>query len=106
MGIKSRSGIRQFLRSSDSTVTEVGYASRKYGDYTSQFIPLKEDSTLCVQGVVKNPYRHVATSIWYLLLPCGLFLVMLDCIFGQVKVLRMQHRLEQFQKRLYLRHDS
>ena len=99
LGIKSRSGIRQFLRSSDSTVTEVGYASRKYGDYTSQFIPLKEDSTLCVQGVVKNPYRHVATSIWYLLLPLWItFLVMLDCIFGQVKVLRMQHRLEQFQK--------
>lgn len=99
LGMKLRSGIRQFLRSSDSTVTEVGYASRKYGDYTSQFIPLKEDSTLCVQGVVKNPYRYVATSIWYLLLPLWItFLVMLDCIFGQVKVLRMQHRLEQFQK--------
>lgn len=60
---------------------------------------MKEDSTLCVQGVVKNPYRYVATSIWYLLLPLWItFLVMLDCIFGQVKVLRMQHRLEQFQK--------
>lgn len=99
LGMKSRSGIRQFLRSSDSTVVQVGYASPKYGDYTSQFIPLKEDSTLCVQGVVKNPYRYVATSIWYLLLPLWItFLVMLDCIFGQVKVLRMQHRLEQFQK--------
>lgn len=99
LGVKSRSGIRQFLRSSDSTVVEVGYASPKYGDYTSRFIPLKEDSTLCVQGVVKNPYRYVATSIWYLLLPLWItFLVMLDCIFGQVKVLRMQRHLEQFQK--------
>lgn len=99
LGVKSRSGIRQFLRSSDSTVLEVGYASPKYGDYTSRFIPLKEDSTLCVQGVVKNPYRYVATSIWYLLLPLWItFLVMLDCIFGQVKVLRMQRHLEQFQK--------
>ena len=99
LGMKSRSGIRQFRYPSDSTVAQVGYTSVKYGDYTSRFIPLKEDSTLCVQGVVKNPYRYVATSIWYLLLPLWItFLVMLDCIFGQVKVLRMQHRLEQFQK--------
>lgn len=99
LGMKSRSGIRQFRYPSDSTVAQVGYTSVKYGDYTSRFIPLREDSTLCVQGVVKNPYRYVATSIWYLLLPLWItFLVMLDCIFGQVKVLRMQHRLEQFQK--------
>ena len=99
LGMKSRSGIRQFRYPSDSTVAQSGYTSVKYGDYTSRFIPLREDSTLCVQGVVKNPYRYVATSIWYLLLPLWItFLVMLDCIFGQVKVLRMQHRLEQFQK--------
>lgn len=99
LGMKSRSGIRQFRYPSDSTVAQSGYTSVKYGDYTSRFIPLREDSTLCVQGVVKNPYRYVAASIWYLLLPLWItFLVMLDCIFGQVKVLRMQHRLEQFQK--------
>lgn len=99
LGMRSRSGIRQFRYPADSTVTQAGYASVRYGDYTSAFIPLKEDSTLCVQGVVKNPYRYVAQSIWYLLVPLWvMFLVMVDCIFGQVKVLRMQHKLEQFQK--------
>lgn len=99
LGMRSRSGIRQFCYPADSTVGQSGYASVRYGDYTSRFIPLKEDSTLCVQGVVKNPYRYVAQSVWYLLLPLWvMFLVMIDCIFGQIKVLRMQHRLEQFQK--------
>lgn len=99
LGMKSRSGIRQFRYPADSTVAQTGYASVRFGDYTSAFIPLKEDSTLCVQGVVKNPYRYVAQSIWYLLFPLWvMFLVMVDCIFGQVKVLRMQHKLEQFQK--------
>lgn len=99
LGMRSRSGIRQFRYPADSTVVQAGYASVRYGDYTSAFIPLKEDSTLCVQGVVKNPYRYVAQSIWYLLFPLWvMFLVMVDCIFGQVKVLRMQHKLEQFQK--------
>lgn len=99
LGMKSRSGIRQFRYPQDSTVAQAGYTAVKYGDYTSRFIPLREDSTLCVQGIVKNPYRYVATSIWYLLVPLWImFLVMLDCIFGQIKVLRMQHQLEQFQK--------
>lgn len=99
LGMKSRSGIRQFRYPSDSTVAQSGYTSVRYGDYTSRFIPLREDSTLCVQGIVKNPYRYVVSSIWYLLVPLWImFLVMLDCIFGQIKVLRMQRRLEQFQK--------
>lgn len=99
LGIRSRSGIRLFRYPADSTVALTGYAPATSADYTSQFIPLKEDSTLCVQGVVKNPYRYVMQSVWYLLLPLWvMFLVMIDCIFGQVKVLRMQHKLEQFQK--------
>lgn len=99
LGMKSRSGVRQLRYPADSTVAQVGYASARYADMTTRFIPLREDSTLCVQGVVKNPYRYVAQSIWYLLLPLWImFLVMLDCIFGQVKMLRMQHRLEHFQK--------
>lgn len=99
LGMTYKSGIRQYAFSSDSTLFETGYASAKYLDISSRFIPLKEDSTLCVQGVVKNPYRYVIRSVWYLFLPLWLmFLVMLNCIFGQVKALRMQRRLEQFQK--------
>lgn len=99
LGMTYKSGIRQFCLFSDSTVARTGYASARYLDVSSRFIPLKEDSTLCVQGIVKNPYRYVVCSVWYLFLPLWLmFLVMLDCILGQVKILRMQHRLEQFQK--------
>lgn len=99
LGMKSYSGIRQCRYPSDTTMLQAGYASAQYADLSSHFIPLKEDSTLCVQGVVKNPYRYVIRSVWYLFLPLWLmFLVMLDCIFGQMKALRMQRRLEQFQK--------
>ncbi|WP_418698932.1 sensor histidine kinase [Bacteroides sp.] len=98
-GIMSYSGIRQYRYTSDSTVSQTGYSAAAYLDIPSRFIPLQDDSTLCVQGVVKNPYRYVIRSVWYLFLPLWLmFLVMLDCIFGQMKVLRMQRRLEQFQK--------
>ena len=94
-----KSGIRQYYALSDSTVVEAGYASAKYQDISSRFIPLKEDSILCIQGVVKNPYRYVISSVWYLFLPLWvMFLVVLDCILGQVKVLRTQRHLEQFQK--------
>lgn len=99
LGMACHSGIRQYASSSDSTVLETGYARAKYPDVTSRFIPLTEDSTLCVQGVVENPYRYVVRSVWYMFLPLGLmFLVVLDCFYGQVKALRMQRRLEQFQK--------
>ena len=98
-GLKARSGIRQYRYPSDSTVLQAGYSSAGRSDISSQFIPLRKDSTLCVQGIVENPYRYVIHSVWYLFLPLLLmFLVMLDCIFGQMKVLRMQRRLEQFQK--------
>lgn len=99
LGMPYKSGIRQYRPSSDSTVATTGYTSARYPDISSRFIPLTEDSVLCVQGVVKNPYRYVLRSVWYLFLPLWLmFLVMLDCILGQVKVLRMQRHLEQFQK--------
>ena len=99
LGMACYSGIRQYASPSDSTLSEMGYTSAKYPDISSRFIPLKEDSTLCVQGIIKNPYRYVISSVWYLFLPLGLmFLVVLDCIFGQIKVLRMQRRLGQFQK--------
>lgn len=99
LGMTCNSGIRQYTSSLDSTLSEMGYTSAKYSDISSRFIPLRKDSTLCVQGIVKNPYRYVVSSVWYLFLPLGLmFLVMLDCILGQIKVLRMQRRLGQFQK--------
>lgn len=99
LGMTYKSGIRQYYAPSDSTVVEAGYASAKYQDISSRFIPLKEDSILCIQGVVKNPYRYVISSVWYLFLPLWvMFLVVLDCILGQVKVLRTQRHLEQFQK--------
>lgn len=99
LGMTCYSGIRKYASLSDSTLLEIGYTSAKYPDISSRFIPLKEDSTLCVQGIVKNPYRYVVRSVWYLFLPLGLmFLVVLDCIFGQIKVLGMQRRLGQFQK--------
>lgn len=41
-----KSGIRQYYAPSDSTVVEAGYASAKYQDISSRFIPLKEDSIL------------------------------------------------------------
>lgn len=98
-GINTLSGIRQFCYPSDSTVTQMGYASTRRSDITSSFIPLKEDSTLCVQGVVRHPYQYVMRTVWYLMLPLWImFLIVLNCIFGQVKVLRMQHRLERHQK--------
>lgn len=99
LGMTCYSGVRRYASSPDTTLSETGYAFAKYMDVTSRFIPLRDDSTVCVQGVVKNPYRYVVRSVWYMFLPLWLmFLVMLDCIFGQVKVLRMQRRLEQFQK--------
>lgn len=99
VGITSNSGIRQLTYPLDSTLSQTGYASASLLDISSRFIPLKKDSTLCVQGVLKNPYRYVLHSVWYLLLPLGLmFLVMLNCIYGQVKVLRIKRRLNQFQK--------
>lgn len=99
LGMTCNSGIRQYASPLDSTLSELGYTSAKYSDISSRFIPLREDSTLCVQGIVRNPYRYVVSSVWYLFLPLGLmFLVMLDCILGQIKVLRMQRRLGQFQK--------
>ena len=98
-GFHLQSGVRQLRYPSDSTVCEVGYALHRKGDVVSQIIPLKEDSTLFVQGVVQNPYRYVLGSVWYLLIPLGLiFLVILSCILAQVKVLRTQRYLEQFQK--------
>ena len=80
LGMTYKSGIRQYYAPSDSTVVEAGYASAKYQDISSRFIPLKEDSILCIQGVVKNPYRYVISSVWYLFLPLWvMFLVVLDC---------------------------
>lgn len=99
LGMTGYSGIRQYASPSDSTLSEKGYTSAKHLDISSRFIPLKEDSTLCVQGIVRNPYRYVVSSVWYLFLPLGMmFLVVLNCIFGQVKVLKIQRRLGQFQK--------
>lgn len=99
LGMNYYSGIRQYQYPSDSTVSQTGYTTAGRMDISSKFIPLKDDSTLCVQGVVKNPYRYVVRSVWYLFLPLGvMFLVMLECIYGQIKVLRMQRRLAQFQK--------
>lgn len=99
LGMNYYSGIRQYRYPADSTISQTGYAAVWKLDISSNLIPLKEDSTLCVQGIVKNPYRYVVRSVWYLFLPLGvMFLVVLDCIFGQIKVLRMQRRLAQFQK--------
>lgn len=99
LGMNYYSGIRQYRYPAESAVSQSGYASAGKFDISSNFIPLKDDSTLCVQGIVKNPYRYVIRSVWYLFLPLGvMFLVMLDCIIGQIKVLRMQRRLAQFQK--------
>lgn len=99
LGMTYYTGIRQLAYPSDSTLSRTGYVSTKSMDVSSRLIPLNEDSTFCVQGVVKNPYRYVLRSVWYLFLPLWLmFLVMLDCIFGQVKVQRLQRRLGEFQK--------
>ena len=46
LGMTYKSGIRQYYAPSDSTVVEAGYASAKYQDISSRFIPLKEDSIL------------------------------------------------------------
>lgn len=98
-GLNLRSGIRQLHYPSDSITSQTGYASNRSNDVFSQIIPLSEDSTLVVQGIVQNPYRYVLSSIWYLLVPLALlFVVILNCILIQVKVLRTQRQLERFQK--------
>lgn len=60
---------------------------------------LKKDSTVCIEGVLHNTPRHIFASIDYMLYPLGItFLFVCFCIFFQIRLLRTQRRLKQFQK--------
>ena len=68
-------------------------------DMTTTLIPLDKDSTTCIQGVIRTPQQFILSSIWYMMLPLVItFLFMWICVFFQIRMLRMQRRLKQFQK--------
>lgn len=68
-------------------------------DLTTKLIPLNEDSTSCIQGVIRAPQKFLLASIWYMLLPLGItFVFMWVCVYLQVRMLRAQRQLKQFQK--------
>lgn len=68
-------------------------------DLSTGLIPLNADSTYCVRGIVRSPQGGIVASIWYMLLPLGVtFLFMGICVFLQIRMLRAQRSLKQFQK--------
>ena len=68
-------------------------------DMTTKLIPLNEDSTECVRGIVRSPQKSIIASIWYMLLPLGItFLFMCACVYFQIRIWYVQRKLKQFQK--------
>ena len=86
------------------------YPSRELMLYTGEPFPselnmrtrmlyLKSDSTVCIEGVVHSTPKYILSSIGYILFPLGVtFAFICCCIFFQIRLLRTQRRLKQFQK--------
>lgn len=69
------------------------------GDISTKLIPLNEDSTTCIKGVLRQPQKAVLGGTWYMLVPLGItFLFICSCVFFLIRLLKMQRRLKQFQK--------
>lgn len=69
------------------------------GDITTRLFPLDKDSTSCIFAVVRSPQRTIMSTTWYMQVPLLIaFLFVSLCVFFQIRMLRAQRRLEQFQK--------
>lgn len=85
------------------------YPSRQLMIYTGKPFPgvldvgtkeifLSQDSTVYIEGII-SPFNKIVHGIRFLLLPLELlFALMCFCVFWQIRMLRAQRRLRQFQK--------
>lgn len=65
----------------------------------TRMLKLKKDGSVCIEGVVHSTPRYILSSIGYMLFPLGVtFLFVCVCILFQIRLLRTQRRLKQFQK--------
>lgn len=70
-------------------------------DLITRFIPLNNDSSKVVQAAISSPQLLILKPLWPLLLSLGLmFILIVGCVFYQVKITFLQRRLAQFQKDL------
>ena len=98
-GIQNESSMHWLKYPSKKLLIYKGSPYIRNMDITTRLLPLDRDSTSCVQGIVHAPQTHIVASIWYMLLPLGItFLFMCSCIYFQIRILRMQRHLKQFQK--------
>ena len=96
---QNRSDIRWIKYPSKELLLYTGDPVIKAGDLSTKLIPLDADSTSCIQGILRAPQGKIATSIWYMLLPLGItFIFICLCVYLQIRMLRTQRRLKQFQK--------
>lgn len=92
-------GIRMFRYPSEELMIYTGKPFPDILDLRTNVIALNKDSTVLIEGVVFSTAKYIFSSIWYLLVPLGiLFLFICACVIFQIRLLRMQSRLKQFQK--------
>lgn len=95
----ANAGIRMFRYPSKELMIYTGKPFPDILDLRTNMIALNKDSTVFIEGVVSSTTKYIFSSIWYLLVPLGiLFFFMFACIIFQIRLLRTQHRLKQFQK--------
>lgn len=98
-GFPDRADIRWIKYPSKELILYTGSPSVGFGDITTRLFPLDKDSTSCIHAVVRSPQRTIMGATWYMQVPLLIaFLFVSCCVFFQIRMLRAQRRLEQFQK--------
>ena len=98
-GFPDRADIRWIKYPSRELVLYTGSPDVDFGDITTRLFPLDKDSTSCIFAVVRSPQRTIMSTTWYMQVPLLIaFLFVSLCVFFQIRMLRAQRRLEQFQK--------
>lgn len=91
--------IRMFRYPSHELMLYTGEPFPSAPDMHTRMLCLQKDSTVCIKGVIHSTPTYILSSIGYMLLPLGFtFLFICFCIFFQIRLLRTQRRLKQFQK--------
>lgn len=98
-GFPHRADIHWFRHPSEELMLYTGSPSVGFWDIPTKLIPLDRDSTTCIRAVVRSPQISVAAATWRMQVPMlATFLFVCICVVFQIRMLRAQRRLEQFQK--------
>ena len=98
-GFPDRADIHWIRYPSRELILYTGSPAVDFGDITTRLFPLDKDSTSCIFAVVRSPQRTIMSATWYMQVPLLIaFLFVSLCVFFQIRMLRAQRRLEQFQK--------